>query len=111
MEYKLDENRTLGGGGGVFVHVCPAAVLRVSKQCLALERHSIHIYGINDYTPPKMWAQFSSVAQSYPTLCNPMNRSTPGLPVHHQLPEFITTESVMPSNHLTLCRWLLKTYG
>ena len=29
--------------------------------------------------------QFSSVAQSYPTLCDPMNRSTPGLPVHHQL--------------------------
>ena len=32
--------------------------------------------------------QFSSVTQSYPTLCDPMNRSTPGLPVHHQLPEF-----------------------
>ena len=35
--------------------------------------------------------QFSSVAQSYPTLCYPMNRSTPGLPVHHQLPEFTQT--------------------
>ena len=32
--------------------------------------------------------QFSSVAQSCPTLCKPMNRSTPGLPVHHRLPEF-----------------------
>ena len=32
--------------------------------------------------------QFSSVAQSCLTLCDPMNRSTPGLPVHHQLPEF-----------------------
>ena len=32
--------------------------------------------------------QFSSVAQSCPTLCDPMNRSTPDLPVHHQLPEF-----------------------
>ena len=32
--------------------------------------------------------QIRSVAQSCPTLCNPMNRSTPGLPVHHQLPEF-----------------------
>ena len=32
--------------------------------------------------------QFSSVAQSCLTLCNPMNHSTPGLPVHHQLPEF-----------------------
>ena len=35
--------------------------------------------------------QFSSVAQSCPTLCDPMNRSTSGLPVHHQLPEFTQT--------------------
>ena len=35
--------------------------------------------------------QFSSVAQSCPTLCNPMNRSTPGLPVHHQLQDFTQT--------------------
>ena len=34
---------------------------------------------------------FSSVAQSCPTLCDPMNHSTPGLPVHHQLPEFTQT--------------------
>ena len=54
--------------------------------------------------------QFSSVAQSCPTLCDPMNRSTPGLPVHHQLPEFtkpMSIESVMPSSHLILCRPLL----
>ena len=37
------------------------------------------------------WHQFSSVAQSCLTLCNPMNRSMPGLPVHHQLPEFTQT--------------------
>ena len=37
------------------------------------------------------WHQFSSVAQSCPTLCDPMNRSTLGLPVHHQLPEFTQT--------------------
>ena len=52
----------------------------------------------------------SSVTQSCPTLCDPMNRSTPGLPVHHQLPEFTQThvlESVMPSSHLILCRPLL----
>ena len=36
-------------------------------------------------------SQFSSVTQSCPTLCEPMNRSTPGLPVHHQLPEFTQT--------------------
>ena len=35
--------------------------------------------------------QFSSVAQSCPNSCNPMNRSTPGFPVHHQLPEFTQT--------------------
>ena len=35
--------------------------------------------------------QFSSVAQSCPTLCGPMDRSTPGLPVHHQLPESTQT--------------------
>ena len=56
--------------------------------------------------------QFSSVAQSCPTLCDPMNCSTPGLPVHHQLPEFTQTkitsiESVMPSSHLILCPPLL----
>ena len=54
--------------------------------------------------------QFSSVTQSCLTLCNPMNRSTPGLPVHHQLPEYTQTHfmrSVMPSSHLILCRPLL----
>ena len=37
--------------------------------------------------------QFSSVAQSCLTLCDPMNRSTPGIPVHHQLPEFTQTQA------------------
>ena len=50
---------------------------------------------------------FSSVQSlSCPTLCDPVSRGTPGLPVHHQLPEFTQTmsiESVMPSNHLILC--------
>ena len=51
--------------------------------------------------------QFSSVAQSCLTLCDPMNPSMPGLPVHHQLPEFTQTPSVMPSSHLILCHPLL----
>ena len=48
--------------------------------------------------------QFSSVAQLCPTLCDPMNRSTPGLPVHHQLPEFTQThihrvsDAIQPSH-------------
>ena len=53
--------------------------------------------------------QFSSVTQSCPTLCDPMNRSTPGLPVHQQLPEFTQTHvhQVSPSSHLIHCRPLL----
>ena len=43
-------------------------------------------------TPP-LSVQFSSVAQSYLTLCDPMNCSTPGLPVHHKLLEFTQTQA------------------
>ena len=43
------------------------------------------------YPVPACSFQFSSVAQSCPTLCDPLNCSTPGLPVHHQLPEFTQT--------------------
>ena len=51
--------------------------------------------------------QFSSVTQPCPIPCDPMNRSTPGLPVHHRFPEFTSIKLVMPSNHLILCRPLL----
>ena len=50
--------------------------------------------------------QFSSVSQSCPTLCDPTNRSMPGLPVHHQLPEFTQThvhwvrDAIQPSHPL-----------
>ena len=57
-----------------------------------------------------LFIQFSSVAQSCPTLCDPMNHSKPGLPVHHQIPEFTQTHVHrvgMPSSHLILCRPLL----
>ena len=74
--------------------------------------------------------QFSSVAQSCPTLCYPMNHSTPGLPVHHHLPEFTQTRpssrwchpdnsfSVVPfssalnlSQHQSLCQWVNSLHG
>ena len=51
--------------------------------------------------------QFSSVTQSCLTLCDPLNRSTPGLPVHHQLPEFTQThvhrvnDAIQPSHPLS----------
>ena len=56
---------------------------------------------------PKYSVQFSSVTQSCPTLCDPMNRSTPGFPVHHQLPEFTQThahrvdDAIQPSHPLS----------
>ena len=52
-------------------------------------------------------SQFSSVAQLCLTLCDPMNRSTPGLPVHHQFPEFTLThvhrvsDAIQPSHPLS----------
>ena len=63
--------------------------------------HSVIPLGLNSFSSRQNylsfviilshWNQFSSVAQSCPTLCHPMNRSTPGLPVHYQLPEFTQT--------------------
>ena len=59
---------------------------------------------LSDYR--ELSVQFSSVAQSCPTLCNPMNRSTPGLSVHQQLPEFTQThihrvsDAIQPSHPL-----------
>ena len=53
--------------------------------------------------------QFSSVGQSSPTLCDSMNCSTPGLPVHHQLPEFtqihihLVGDAIQPSHPLSSC--------
>ena len=62
------------------------------------------------FLPDQSSIQFSSVAQSCPTLCDPMNRSNPGLPVHHHLLEF-TENHVhrvgLPSSHLILCHPLL----
>ena len=47
--------------------------------------------------------QFSSVTQSFPTLCDPMNRSTPGLPVHHHLPYSAIKKNTFES---VLMRWM-----
>ena len=61
--------------------------LHNSDYFSTVNKRPIHIYcHVNIYS-----VQFSSVAQSCPTLCDPMNHSTSGLPVHHQLPEFTQT--------------------
>ena len=62
---------------------------------------------INDLSALCCSIQFSSVAQLCPTLCDPMNCSMPGLPVHHQLPEFTQThvhrvsDAIQPSHPLS----------
>ena len=68
-----------------------------------------HIYGIQkDGNDNPVSDQIRSVAQSCLTLCDPMNRSTPGLPVQHQLPEFTEThvhrvsDAIQPSHPLVI---------
>ena len=71
----------------------------------SLTHLKIHGVFLNMCIVQRCSVQFGSVAQSCPTLCDPMNRSTPGLAVHHQLPEFtqlMSIVSVMPSSHLIL---------
>ena len=67
-----------------------------------------HIIIIKVFTTKyKDSVQFSSVTQSCPTLCDPMNRNTPGLPVHHHLPELAQThvhrvgDAIQPSHPLS----------
>ena len=67
---------------------------------------SIFVFILNTQNICK-WYQFSSVAQLCPTFWDPMNRSMPGLPVHHQLPEFTQThvhqvsDATQPSHPLS----------
>ena len=64
-------------------------------------------YKIHCFTTCMSHQSVSSVTQSCLTLCDPMNRNTPGLPVHHQLPEFIQTHAhrvgnaIQPSHPLS----------
>ena len=65
------------------------------------------LYLLSHQGSPASVSSVSSVAQSCPTLFDPMNRSTPGLPVHHQLPEFTQThvhrvsDAIQPSHPLS----------
>ena len=81
------------------------AVAKTSKTMLNSSGEIRHRCLVPDFRGNQFNSvQFSSVAQSCPTLCNPMNRTTPGLPVHHQLPEFIQThvhrvsDAIQPSH-------------
>ena len=92
LQYSCLENPMDGGAWRAAVH-------GVAKSQTRLKRPSTQHFISS--------VQFSPVAQSCPTFCNPMNCSTPGLPVHHQLPEFTQThvhragDAVQPSHPLS----------
>ena len=114
-------------------------LLRMSPFSMVLWIWPLHINYINRIWESKFLCsptilstvQFSSVAQSCLTLWDPMDCSIPGLPVHHQLPEFIQTHahrlgetiqssyplsfpsppSLNPSKHKGLCLWVNSAWG
>ena len=96
-----------------YMYVCWHHFLHSSHSLPPSLPHSVHksVFYICVSVPPlqiclsiPLFHQLSSVAQSCPTLCNPMNRSTPGLPVYHRLPEFTQTrvhrvsDAIQPSH-------------
>ena len=83
-----------------------ASLLNPLQDSLHTLQYSLCVFlCLSSFSPPSV--QFSSVTQSCPTLCDPMNRSAPGLPVHHQLPEFTQThvhrvsDAIQPSHPLS----------
>ena len=86
-------------------HLLPAYLLHANYRNQSDEPYNNTFW--NKVSIHYLSVQFSSVAQSCPTLCDPMNRSTPGLPVHHQLPEFTQThihwvsDTIPPSHPLS----------
>ena len=102
------------GGFNFVVVVVVFVIMSISVFLWSLERFSfslIYLFFFSIFLPyPKVGissVQFSSVAQSCPTLCNPMNHSTPGLPVYHLLPEFTqihvhrVSDAIQPSHPLS----------
>ena len=110
QKQKLLQILSSGTPGGRRTFPIPAPL---SNICIYFVMHieqemdsSIYLWKKNCFIDIS-YCQFSSVAQSCPTLCNPMDCSTPGLPVHHQLLEFTQThvywvgDAIQPSHPLS----------
>ena len=89
-----------------FFYLCMLALMSVFYFVLLSDGQK-HLHSSMLVITPVCSVQFSSVTQSCLTFCDPMDCSTPGLPVHHQIPNSCSIVSVMPSNHLILCHPLL----
>ena len=89
------------------VHLSVILLFGSSPVLPHLCRHTDSIWYYSFISNKGCSVQFSSVAQSCPTLCDPMDCSMPGLPVHHQLPEFTQThvhwvgDAIQPSHSLS----------
>ena len=83
----------------ITVHCSPAGRLNIIALGIDLGAGCYRLSGLH---------QFSLVTQSCPTLCDPMNCSTPGLPVYHQLPEFTQTHVHWVSDAIQLSHSLLS---
>ena len=105
----------------IALYIMPSEIIQTEKyKYYVLSRICVNL----------CWVQSSSVAQSCPTLCDPMNLSMPGLPVHHQLPEFTQTHvhwvsdpiqpshplsspsplALNPSQHQSLFQWVNSSH-
>ena len=76
---RYQQNKFQISWGDLRIHTCQIKKYKIWWEFKSLRQSEV--------------IQFSSVIQSCPTLCDPMNCSTPGLPVHHELPEFTQTHA------------------
>ena len=105
----IEENNIMEKTGHLFKKIRDNKGIFNAKMGKIKDRNGMDLTEAEDIK--KRWQEYTdqirSVAQSCPTLCDPMNRSTPGLPVHHQLPEFTQThvhrvsDAIQPSHPLS----------
>ena len=101
---------TLTGGFSLPLAPPGRPLAPIKKFQIAMLAESLVVEPTDSHKVKERFSQFSSATQSCPTLCEPMNHSTPGLPVHHNSQSslrLMSIELVMPSSHLILCRPLL----
>ena len=85
----------------------PQSIFNIAGSGLNISNGKSYLIFTTSEEKPESIVQFSSLTQSCPTLCNPMNCSMPGLSVHHQLPEFTQThvhrvgDAIQPSHPLS----------
>ena len=105
---EIEENNSMGKTRDLFKKTRDSKGTFHAKMGSIKDRNGMDLTEAEDIK--KRWQEYTdqirSVDQSCPTLCDPKNRSTPGLPIHHQLPEFTQThihqlsDAIQPSHPL-----------